>query len=273
VDSGYKTQALSTRYKIGEAMRFWLAQASILVACSTLSAQQPPAPTAGQLDPANARLEAILLQWEEKMKSVETLSAQVVQEKVDNVLRSRTVYQGYARFMKPNRALLFLQQQNKPDRYLKYISTGTFFYEYNQLSQEVRIHEMPQTKTGRVGDDNVLSFLFDMKAEEAKRRYELKLIKENDPNYIYVEVTPRLPADRADFTKAYFALTRKDLLPRALMFEEPNGNRNKWDMPVLEIGARIDPTEFASPTIPQGWKVVRMPRTEVAPRVVRPNGQ
>jgi len=132
---------------------------------------------------------------------------------------------------------------------------------------------MPATRSGGVGDDNLLSFLFDMKAEEAKRRYDLKLIKEDDPYYIYIEVNPRFPADKQDFRKAWFALTRKDLLPRALRFEEPNGNMVKWDMPALEVGARLDPTEFSSPEIPRGWKVVRMPRVEMPPRVVRPNGQ
>jgi TIGR03009 family protein len=253
-------------------MRSWSALAGFFLAASMLAAQQQPVPSALPADSAN-RLDALLGQWENKMKSVDTLSAQIVQERIDNVLRSRTVFEGYARFMKPNRALLVLRQQNKPDRFLQYVSTGTYFYEYNQMNQEVRIHEMPATRSGAVGDDNLLSFLFDMKAEEAKRRYDLKLIKEDDPNYIYVEVNPRLPADKQDFRKAYFALTRKDLLPRALMFEEPNGNRVKWDMPVLEVGARIDPAQFASPAIPPGWKVVRMPRAEMAPRVVRPNGQ
>ena len=43
-----------------------------------------------------------------------------------------------------------------------------------------------------MANDNFLSFLFGMRAAEAKRRYDLKLERE-DQHYYYIMVLPRLP--------------------------------------------------------------------------------
>ena len=60
---------------------------------------------------------------------------------------------------------------------------------------------MPKTTTeGKLADDSSLAFLFGMKAAEAKARYDLQLHKA-DQNFIYVDVVPKNPVDRADFTK------------------------------------------------------------------------
>jgi len=61
-----------------------------------------------------------------------------------------------------------------------------------------------------------------MKAEEAKRRYDMSLVKQ-DPFYFYIEIGARFPADKADFQQARLVLWRKSFLPRQLWFEQPNG--------------------------------------------------
>jgi TIGR03009 family protein len=251
---------------------FRLALIGVFAIGSFLHAQQPAQTPAAPAP--DSRLDPLLMQWEAKMKTIDTLSAEIVREQIDNVFRSRVIFEGKAKYMKPNLASLDLHRRDKANVIEKYICTGTYLYEYNQASNEIRFHELPPPKPGQVSDDNFLSFLFGMKAEEAKRRYDLRLIHE-DANYYYLEVFPRFPADKADFQKARLALTKKTMLPRLLTFDEPNGNRVSWDIPVLESGVRLDRKEFTSPALPAGWKYVRMPseRTEnqqPAPRVVRP---
>jgi TIGR03009 family protein len=255
-------------------MRYsWLALVGVLVG-GFLHAQQPQqTPAAPAPDP---RLDPLLLQWQNKMQSIETLSAEVVREQEDKVFRSRLIFEGKAKYMKPNLAMLDLHRRDKPNIIEKYICTGTYLYEYNPGNKEIRFHELPPPKAGQVADDNFLSFLFGMKAEEAKRRYDLKLVGD-DKWYYYIEVLPRFPADKADFQKAQLALTKTTMLPRLLTFDEPNGNRVKWDIPVLENGVRLDRKEFTSPALPPGWRYVRMPRAnegggeqQPAPRIVRP---
>jgi TIGR03009 family protein len=258
---------------------FWLPLLGLLLTAFALPAQEaqqaPPA-----ADAAQKRLDELLDQWEARMKSVETLSAQLSREREDQVFRTREVFEGTAKYMKPNLALLDLRQKDKPTRMEHYVCTGTYLYEYSQLQRELRYHELPPPKPGQVADDNFLSFLFGMKALEAKRRYDLRLAGE-DTYYYYVEVLPRFAADKADFKKAQLALTKSTMLPRMLTFDEPNGNRTTWNVPQIETGTRMDRNEFTTPPLPAGWKMVRGSRASDAPttpgqqnlppRVIRPN--
>lgn len=265
--------------------RFLLTSAGVLLVNAALCAQQPvqqtpaapQAPQAPLLDPANNRLDAHLLRWEQEMKAVQALSVQITHIRVDKTLQVTEVYEGVAKYVKPNLALLEMQKKGKPEIFEKYVCTGTHLWEYVPANKVVRVHEMPPPKAGQVADDSFLSFLFGMKAEESKRRYDMKLVKE-DQWYIYIEIVPRLPADKADFQKARMVLHNKSFLPRELWFEQPNGNEIKWDIPRIENGAKLNRAEFTSPPVPQGWKIEQAPRAPAAtttgnvpPRVIRPN--
>src|SRR5439155_9939352 len=191
---------------------------------SALGAQQPPGASApaAPLDP-HSRLDALLMQWEAKMKSIQTLKATVTRERDDKVFKTRDTFAGDAKYMKPNLALLELKRRDRQDIFEKYICTGTYLYEYNQSNREIRVHELPPPKPGQVADDNFLAFLFGMKAEEAKRRYDLRL-KGEDQYYFYIEIFPRFDQDKADFQKARLVLNKDSFLPRQLWFEQPNGD-------------------------------------------------
>jgi TIGR03009 family protein len=258
---------------------FWLALACLLLG-STLHAQQaPPAaqnpPTAqpNGAQPNAAQLDTLLQRWEQEMKRIETLSAELNRTTVDKVYQGTEVFTGTAKYMKPNLAILEMKKKDRPEVYEKYICSGTFLYEWVPGSKVIRAHELPPTKEG-VGDDNFLSFLFGMKAEEAKKRYDLKLMKE-DQFYYYVQVLPRLAADKADFQEARLALNKSSFLPREVRFTQPNGNEIIWDIPKLQTGVKLQRDDFAPPqTLPQGWNLIRMPRADASqgqpPRVVRP---
>ena len=127
---------------------------------------------------------------------------------------------GTARYMKPNLAMLEMQERGNPQRFEKYICTGTYLYEYAPQNKQVRVHELPAPRPGQVMDDNFLSFLFGMKADEARRRYDLRLVKE-DQWYIYIEIHPRFSADKADFQRARLVLNSQTYLPRQLWFAGP----------------------------------------------------
>jgi TIGR03009 family protein len=258
-----------------------LALSGALLCCAALSAQQPPAqaPAAPALDPRD-RLDSLLMQWEGKMKSIQTLKATVSRERDDKVFKTRDIFVGEAKYMRPNLALLDLKRKDRPGIFEKYVCTGTYLYEYNLENREVRYHELPSPKPGQVAEDNFLSFVFGMKAEEAKRRYELRLVGEGqDKYYHYIEILPRFPADKADFQKARLVLTQSTFLPRMLTFIEPNGNQITWDIPALEIGIPLDRREFERPVVPTGWQLKKMPKPnpvgtapgeDLPPRVVRP---
>src|SRR5262249_10942296 len=163
-----------------------------------------------------------------KMKEVQTLSARIVRERIDKAFRTRVVYEGVAKYMKPNLALLDLHRREKPTEFEKFVCTGTYLFEYNQQAKQIRYHEL-QSKPGQVADDNFLSFLFGMRAEDAKKRYDISLFRE-DVHYHYFKILPRRAEDKADFQVAYLVLARNTFLPRMLIFDDPGGNRTTWDV-------------------------------------------
>lgn len=249
--------------------------AACLLAASTSVAQQNQ-PAAPALDPANNKLDALLLRWEKEMKNIQTLQVQATRTTVNKTFGNTVIFQGGAKYMKPDLALMEMQQKDKPGIFEKYVITGTFLYDFAPAQKLVRIYELPPTRPGAPpGEDNILSFLFGMKAEEAKRRYDLKLVKE-DQWYIYVEVLPKLPSDKADFQKARLVLNQSNFLPRELWFEQPNGDEVKWDLPKADVNPKLSRTDFLQPQLPPGWTSQRMPKVQssntnsLPPRVIRP---
>lgn len=252
----------------------------LTLAAPSLWGQEPQAATPPT---ANAeRLNQLLLRWENRMQTVQSLAGDIERKTVDKSFGTTEIFVGYMeqgtgfRYLRPNLAFLELRKQNKPEVFEKYISTGVFLYEYVPQTKTVRVHDLPQTP-GQAGND-FLSFLFGMKAEEAKKRYDLRLSKE-DQYWIYIDIFPKTDADRAEFQQARLVLSSTTLLPRQLWFRGPgvNGNEITWDIPRIQVNANVARTDFAVPALEKGWTLQRMPARNAAanpvvqPRVVRPN--
>src|SRR6476620_3855813 len=92
-----------------------LALALALLCGAPLWAQQPQAPAAPAapaLDPARNRLDALLLQWEQRMKTVQALSADCIRTTVDKTFNTTEDFEGTARYMKPDLAMLDMHKRN-----------------------------------------------------------------------------------------------------------------------------------------------------------------
>jgi hypothetical protein len=211
--------------------------------------QVPSSPASNPTDP---RLDAILMSWEQRMGPIQSASAQCTHTVINKVLKDKEVFEGTAQF------------------------TGTFVYQFVPSSQVIKVYEM---KTGQSNQDNFLPFLQGMKAQDAKARYGLKLLK-IDNNYVYIEIMPRLPEDKADFRMARLVLWNGSFLPRELRFVDVNGNENVWDIPKIQANdAQVTRNTFTAPKLPTGWKWEKVPmmqsapapRNDLPPRVIRPN--
>lgn len=270
-------------------MRSYRLSLAALLFATSVHAQLPPQPpqnttppmavppaAAAPAAPNPARLDQMLQRWEQEMKNVQSLSADLHRTTRDKTFGRDEVFTGTAKYMKPNYAVLEMKKKDS-DLFEKYLCSGQFLYEYVPAVKKIRVHELPQPKAGQVSEDNFLSFLFGMKAEEAKKRYDLRLVKE-DQYYVYIEILPKFPADKVDFQKARLILSVSNYLPRQVWFEQPNGNEITWDVPKINAGVSLPKTDFQPPTqLPAGWTMEKMPRSEAvpktpepAPRVVRP---
>lgn len=229
----------------------------------------PPGGAAGAalptLNPAN-RLDSLLMQWEQRMKGVDSI---LVKDCVRTDKDKATVktWKGEARYLKPNLAALRLVQQEDSKFYELMISTGNFLYEYRPQFKKRMIHQLPPAQNGNF-DNNLLSFLFGMNAIDAKRRYELTLAKDigpENPHYIYIDVKPRFEADKREFTRAQLVLFQATMLPRRLWFEHPNGSEVMWDLPNMDTTVKLKPSDFTPPEAPEGWENVRVPLADQRP--------
>jgi TIGR03009 family protein len=250
----------------------WLSLTALLLIGALALAQQPgPQPQNSQQPSFDPRLEAILVNWEKAMSSINSLHAQVRQINVDKVLGNTTSFFGEAKYLKPNKASLFMKNEDpkKQQEFERLVCNGQTAYKWEASLKEIHIHELPKPKQGQINDDNFVSMLFGMKAADAKRRYNLELLPPppNDTYYHYIMVGPRDPQDKAEFTRARLVLTIKESLPRQIWFEQPNGNETTWDFPKLAPNVPIDPRDFAQPVPPAGWQLKRA--TAEGPRVIR----
>jgi TIGR03009 family protein len=248
----------------------WLALLGAALVTPALLAQPPVVTPA----PAPDRLDEVLLKWEQSMSRVSSLAAQCVRTKVDKTYQTTEVFEGVAKYLrvdKTNYASLEMYKRGRRDIFEKWICGADAVYEFAPQNKEVRVHELPKPPPGQVSDDNFVSFLFGMKAGEAKRRYQLTWVPPpaNDRWYYYVDIRPRSKDDAREFTHARLVLLASTFMPRQLWFEEPNGNEITWDFPAVQPGAALTPAAFSRPAVPAGWQIIQAPRPPQAPRIIR----
>ena len=246
-------------------------------------AQIQPAQPVAPAGPAKS-IDQHLAAWEARMKEISSLEMNSI-ERIDKDVTFKVVNQwvGVAKYSKPNLATLTLVRKDKREVFEKWICSGAAIYQYVPAEKKIYIHQMPARKSGAVSDENFLGFMFGMKAEDAKKRYSLRISagKENDPYYVYLEIKPLEDRDKADFEVARLCLHKDSYLPRQLWFRHPNGDETTWNILQAKSGVAIERKEFMAPDPPKGWSMVqglkpgdvkaRDPKAQ--PRIVRPQGQ
>ncbi len=258
---------------------FGLVLAALLLASLPARAQQKPAAPPAAPPAEDKALDTHLQKWEAAMKDITSLGAQLTRTDKDVTWDKVETLSGTAYYMKSGtgpsalnlaRLEMYATKGKKEEAELreKFICTGTYIYQFLPDRKEIRYYELPKPKQGQVAEDNLLSLLFGMKADEAKNRYSLKMAKE-DQYYIYVDIVPRHAADKADFQRARLVLNKANYLPRQLWFQHANGNEVKWDIPNLQTNMKLDRRYFDEPKAPAGWKIVAG-ETRPQPRTVRP---
>jgi TIGR03009 family protein len=230
----------------------------LLFTTAAVIAQQPqPAPP---LNPAVPDpLPGLLQQWEQKMKGIKAIDATIERTQTDSVTNDKRVFAGTAKLLRPDRADLFLKMKDNPQVYERFLLTGTYLYEFVPKQQLIRVHTIPQRAPGQPAvDDNFMGLMFGMSVQETQRRYQLELVK-TDANYHYILVSPRLPADKAEFNKARLVLWSQSLLPRQVEFIQNNGDKINWDIQSINTNPKLGPTDFQLPQLTRGWQKQMVP--------------
>ena len=103
-----------------------------------------------------------------------------------------------------------------------------------------------------------MPFLFNMKAQEAKDRYTMKILRQ-DAKFYFIQVEPKLKADVEAFKRAQIVLDTVYLLPTRIVLISPDGKSYK-DFRVEHIlpNAEVKDAWFQGRELPK-WKVIRNP--------------
>jgi TIGR03009 family protein len=272
----------------------WLASTSILFA----QGEAPPAGGAKGSAPApkaaaepvpqmNAEsqqtLETVLKLWERRMATVEGLETKLIQSETETGSTEPTVSVGNVSLMRPNYAVLLTRRQNAPqnkEKWMHIIADGKNIYDFDHKAEVVRVTPLPKEGV----DNTIMSFLFGMKTEEIKRRFDL-YIDVKDPqkyneNFIHIMIYPRSREDRQEFMKAELVLwinkanpkfANNFMLPARLWMQKANKDQTTFDFREMDTQKAFTPKDFVASKPNAKWKV-EVNQSKPTPAVVPVSG-
>lgn len=199
-----------------------------------------------QLQPCDASpaLQAILNAWEAESGKIQTLAG-VHERYVYNItFQTATVASGKFFYAAPDRGRIDLEgvapgKMNfgaagkkmgangmpftyKADRNEIWVCTGKEVVTAVELDKTFQAFPLPPDMQGKNIINGPLPFLFGMKADEARRRFDLKLLKDA-PTQAIIRAIPRTQLDSQNFGQATIILDKQQYLPFAVQLIDTAG--------------------------------------------------
>lgn len=234
---------------------------------------QPLTPVAADDPEAARKLDLLLQQWEQRSSAVHTLHAKFLRVDRSKVWDEVVEYDGVAILRSPNLAVLEFSKIASPDPQTKQartipheriICTGQEVYQYRYSEKKVYIYPINKDDRQRALEEGPLPFLFNMKAAEVKRRYEMVLRAEDPKSYI-IHIVPRQQVDRESFSKAFIQLNKTSFLPDRLLLYDTNGKDSKDFRFEQIVSPKTVDTALFQGNRPKGWEVIYNPQSDAAP--------
>jgi TIGR03009 family protein len=251
---------------------FGLTSTAFFFAALTASAQNPTPMASAE------RLDLLLKAWEQRMSSIDNFSTKATRTVVPFVTKKATTYIGEAAFMKPNMARIDMTHQDEVGKkdaekmnFERMFCNGQYLYEYAPKDKKIIIHDIP--KNDPAADNLILAFLRGMKADDAKKRFNLTLTKETEW-YAYLYISPKTDADRQEFKAAQLTIFVKNpnpanapnlvMMPCRIWYQQPNGNEVTYLFADMQPNGKLDKDSFVPRQIP-GYTVEKANAAVVQP--------
>lgn len=268
-------------------MRYLCLTCTALLAITLPLNAQAPMP-----QPSPERLDALLRAWEQRMISVDTLATKCTRTDVHPLTKKQTTFIGDAAYMKPNLAKIDLTHQDEVGKkdtektnFERMYCNDRYIAEYSPRDKKIIVHPAP--KADAVSDNMILSFLRGMKAEDAKKRFQMTLSKETEW-YAYLYIQPKNEADKQEFAAAQLTIWLKNpnpqgqpnlqMMPARLWYRQPNGKEVTFLFSELQPNVKFEKDAFEARMIP-GYTQERAnapapmpmgPMNPMGPKTVRP---
>jgi TIGR03009 family protein len=131
-------------------------------------------------------------------------------------------------------------------------------WQYLYPVKQIFVYPLAKEQRQRALDEGPLPFLFNMKAQEAKDRYTMKIISQTE-KYYSILIEPKLKEDMEAFKKAQVVLDTVYLLPVRIVLIAPD-NKSMKDFRVEHIlpNAAVNNAWFQGRPLKE-WKLIRNP--------------
>jgi TIGR03009 family protein len=219
----------------------------------------------------SAKMERVLELWAKECSRLETLDAQIFRRDFVVDWEEYGYFEGRVLFKKPNEAHIEFRkiEQDQFKKPIKapqsnaWVSTLTERQIFN--GQEVRLYDfaakqvvvrpLDKHQASQALGWFPLSIFFNIRADDARNRFTMTLIGEDDKTYS-VALKPKTRLDRESFSQAYIQLDRELMLPIRIVLHSPDGKSQKdFQLSAVQRNAKIDPRMFEGETDPS-WKEV-----------------
>jgi TIGR03009 family protein len=260
--------------------------AALLIAATVGPAQPPAVPGQPPIPPpappapkaADPKLDGHLAEWEKKMAGVVNMRTEIALKRTDAVFKKDTNFTGVVLCMKPNFAVLRLDNTGDPTKadYEAYICDGKAVYAYDGKGKTITKIPLPKNQAGV--DNLMLDFMAGMKAKDVKERFDITLFK-TDEHYVYLDIKPLRPADQREFAHLRLALygpgqatAKVAYLPAQVYMLKPNGDAESWKFTNQQVDIPgVAAANFAFVPI-KGWDVKEAPPAPMGGGPVAPAG-
>ncbi len=237
------------------------------------------------------KMNKLMAEWE--VRSSKVKSIYVAFDRVDeSVAWGKKYYKGSAILKSPDLACLEFrrcvmgpdekpvmkpdaagkpQMQMEKDPSERIVCTGKEVLQYEWDDKSIFIYPLDPESRKKALQQGPLPFLFNMKAAEAKARYTMSVLKENDQEYL-IHVLPIEQIDRKSFEYALLWLRKDNYLPSKLRLYLTDGNeRQEFSFTAVQAN-KVVPDEYFQPALKPGpgWQVKRNEEGKDQPRTATP---
>ena len=274
----------------------WPAVLCAMLACGVAVAQPPSVPVPQPLSPEqSAALDRLLAAWETRNASVTTWSCGFYKWEYNawspaDANGERLAFSestGEIKYAAPDKGMFRVRESKQWNgetrRYEPrvgeagehWVCNGTSIYEFRHGERQLRETKLPPEMRGRAISDGPLPFVFGARADTLKKRYSMRLITPPGvTDQIWLEATPRLQGDAANFSKVELILQARDLMPFAMQIYKPGGQDRdvyQFDPKTSLIDKGLDLLrDFSRPMTPLGYTFILEDAQSAPPAAAAP---
>jgi TIGR03009 family protein len=230
------------------------------------------------LPPNPARMAQLLRDWEGQCSKLKTLEVSIYRIDLAPAWGDEDHYEGHAVFKSPqlayldfNKVKLVPNDKKKMvpqlDRNKRRVATAfetikctkDEVWQYRSDLHQIFVFPLDKNARKRALEEGPLPFLFNMRAEEAKARYDIDLVEENAKQCL-LKIAPKLKEDQESFSTAWVVLDAKFLLPTRILLLAPDKKSTKdFYLSNIKANEPVKDAYFRVGDPGKPWKIERNP--------------